>query len=946
MDKYELKVTLSEIDSLIAKRRLKEAAQLADTVDWRKVRNVRTLCRISDVYKINKRFEDSKRILELAYSKNQYGRQIIFSLCELELKLGNFVRALQLYNEYINVAPRDTDRYVLQYKLYKEQNVSIHERIAVLEEMARHDLRDKWAFELAKLYLEAGESTLCASQCDEIIASFGYGRYVRGALELKASFCELNPKQKELYRQLTGQEPEEPEQGTGPKNSETESSDQAVARPDFPDWGTGARGATGQYSTGDLISGPGAADPDAADQEAAGRGAADQEAAGRGAADQGFADQEFTGQEFIGQEFTGQEFTGQETGEQEAVIRKTAEQEPAYQESAEPGPADREIAGSEPADQETVEPEPAVQKSERQEAEEFIPVLNQDHSAMEIPWEYEDYEISTKVLKQKKPRRTEPEPEPEKRPGPAVQKAQEASAEAAAAPDGQDAKTPVTSETIVRTPGRRHSAQRAQAAQQEPAARRRDRQAAQQEPAARQRDRQAAQQEPAARQRDRQAAQQEPAARQRDRQADQKQTPPQAAASQAAFESHNFEIGAEDAMFSPENMQKMIAKGLQSLDNYDTFLRQETDGQYAMVMQEEKKPDKQITGQLSLTEIMSEWEKVKRDFYENNGLETDEEEEKAPDLPSTDRADRPIEIKSWDPVKVNKALQIRDDDKEKKETGFDTSLFVTEGGGEFPSEFAVEQMTLSTPYTPGRAGKNSGHVYLHTEDSIKQLTEALSKIFLEGGRGNVEITGDEGSGTLSLARELVRRYRKINPNFVGQIAKSQGIYVTRENMLRVIPRMPFGALIIERASMMSEEGAAALAEMITAPERSILIILIDRKGVMDAFLSDHPRLREMFPARVDIAALSVDTLLGYAREYAGKQQCEIDEYGISALQSRILSMQTVEHSVTLEDIRDIVDEAIYYASRKTISSLVDSFSRRKGAASNKIVIRDKDFLHY
>jgi hypothetical protein len=157
--------------------------------------------------------------------------------------------------------------------------------------------------------------------------------------------------------------------------------------------------------------------------------------------------------------------------------------------------------------------------------------------------------------------------------------------------------------------------------------------------------------------------------------------------------------------------------------------------------------------------------------------------------------------------------------------------------------------------------------------------------------------------------------------------------------------MPFGALIIERAAQMSEEGAAALCEMLAVPERSILVIMIDRKGVMDAFLSDHPRLRDMFPARVDIAALSVDTLLGYAREYAGKQQCEIDEYGISALQSRILSMQTVEHSVTLEDIRDIVDEAIYYASRKTISSLVDSFSRRKGGAQ-RIILRDKDFLHY
>ena len=231
MDKYELKVTINEIDSLIARRRFKDAADVADSVDWRRVKNVRTLCRISDVYKINKRYHDSKRVLELAYAKSPYGRQIIFSLCELELKLGNYVRALQLYNEYINVAPRDADRYVLQYKLYKAQNVSINERIAVLEEMARYDFRDKWAYELAKLYLEAGERTLCASECDEIIAFFGYGRYVYKALELKASFTELTVKQKALYRKMNGEE-EIPEDGQG-SESPADSGSAAVRKPQF-----------------------------------------------------------------------------------------------------------------------------------------------------------------------------------------------------------------------------------------------------------------------------------------------------------------------------------------------------------------------------------------------------------------------------------------------------------------------------------------------------------------------------------------------------------------------------------------------------------------------------------------------------------------------------------------------------------------------------------------
>ena len=800
MDKYELKVTISEIDSLIARRRFKDAAEVADSVDWRRVKNVRTLCRISDVYKINRRYHDSKRVLELAYAKSPYGRQIIFSLCELELKLGNYVRALQLYNEYINVAPRDVDRYVLQYKLQKAQNVSVNERIAVLEEMARYDFRDKWAFELAKLYLEAGERTLCASECDEIVAFFGYGKYVYKALELKASFTELTQKQKALFRKMNGEETPESVQETA-----SSSKDESTEGNDAPQAAQEALPARGPEEE--------------AGQAQSGTIGAEQEK-GSG------AEQAY--------DAAGQISEG---GSKEPEAAEQAQPELQPEDQGENKPDDHPVKES------GKEPEPAGQES--------IPALNREPDVTEIPWEYEEYGVSPRELRKK------------------------------TASEGK----------------------RGRNRRQEPAG---------------------------------------------SRKSQRTEIPVKSTPDHAVFEDHTFEVGGVDeSMFSPEKMQETVAKGLRDLENYDTFLMQETDGQYAMVMQEEPKREKQITGQLNLEEIMQEWEKVKRDFYETNGLDADDPRDqeddtaKVPHLMSSgeDRSGT-SGTKSWDRREVHKALQIRDNDDEN--AGYDTSLFVTEGGGDFPEEFAVEQMTLTST---DKNRKVSGQMYLHSEDSIRQLSDALGRIFLEGGRGNVVITGDEGAGTLSLARELVRRYRQINPNFVGQIAKSEGRYITRENMLRVIPRMPFGALIIERASMMSEEGAAALCDLLAVPERSILIIMIDRKGVMDAFLSDHPRLRDMFPARVDIAALSVDTLLGYAREYAGKQQCEIDEYGMSALQSRILSTQTVEHSVTLEDIRDIVDEAIYYASRKTISSLVDSFSRRKGGAQ-RIILRDKDFLHY
>ena len=244
MDKYELKVSLDEIDSLIAERRFADAADIADTIDWTRVKGVHVLCRISDLYKINKRYKDSRDLMEMAYERNPSGRKIIYSLCELELKLNNYIHALQLYNAFINVAPRDPDRFLLQYKLYKKQDVNVYEQIAVLEEFLQRDFRERWAYELAVLYQRAGEEQRCISQCDEIVAYFGDGRFVIRALELKKSMTPLTPQQEERLEILrsggtieppvpvqedseeSGSEAESAEE-SGPEQEEAENAEEA-----------------------------------------------------------------------------------------------------------------------------------------------------------------------------------------------------------------------------------------------------------------------------------------------------------------------------------------------------------------------------------------------------------------------------------------------------------------------------------------------------------------------------------------------------------------------------------------------------------------------------------------------------------------------------------------------------------------------------------------------
>lgn len=139
MDKYEYKIRADEIKALISEGKYADAVKIADSIDWKRVKSVTMLCTISDLFKINRRFEESKEILLMAYERYPDGRSIVYSLCELSIKMGEFVQAVEYYKEFVRIAPRDTGRYILQYKLYEAQDVSLEERIAVLEELKKHD---------------------------------------------------------------------------------------------------------------------------------------------------------------------------------------------------------------------------------------------------------------------------------------------------------------------------------------------------------------------------------------------------------------------------------------------------------------------------------------------------------------------------------------------------------------------------------------------------------------------------------------------------------------------------------------------------------------------------------------------------------------------------------------------------------------------------------------
>lgn len=202
MDKYEYKLKLDEIKNLMAKKQYTEAAEIADSINWRKVRNVNALMKAGDIYAQIGRYDEAKEILLMAYDRSPIGRMIIYKLAVIAIKTKEFDEAQEYYDEFVEIAPHDNLKYILRYEMNKAKGAGLDVLIQILEELKEQEYTEKWAFELAYLYHQAGRSEECINACDELILWFGDGPYVEKALELKMLYQPLNRAQEDKYRQF------------------------------------------------------------------------------------------------------------------------------------------------------------------------------------------------------------------------------------------------------------------------------------------------------------------------------------------------------------------------------------------------------------------------------------------------------------------------------------------------------------------------------------------------------------------------------------------------------------------------------------------------------------------------------------------------------------------------------------------------------------------------
>ena len=220
LDKEEFRVKLEEINHLVEQRDYKGAMNVVDSIDWRRVKNVRTLCVVGEIYAANKRYEDSKEIFLLAYHRASIGKNILYRLVEVSLKLGQISEAVEFYQEYREVAPNDNTQYILKYKILKEKKSPLAEQIKVLEDYKEKEFTEKWSYELAKLYYQDGDKEKCLELCNEIILWFNEGGYVMKAMDLKQRMGALTGEEKERYEQQFVPKLLKPEEAEAAKEEE------------------------------------------------------------------------------------------------------------------------------------------------------------------------------------------------------------------------------------------------------------------------------------------------------------------------------------------------------------------------------------------------------------------------------------------------------------------------------------------------------------------------------------------------------------------------------------------------------------------------------------------------------------------------------------------------------------------------------------------------------
>lgn len=986
MDKYEFKISLNEINALIGERRFEEAANIADGIDWNHVKSAETLCRISEVYKAVGDYDRSRDIMAIAHERETDNPVIVYALCELTIFLygrdglqSDLTSALQLMQEYQALEPQNPKRLILQYKMYCVSPVSDQEKIAILEQLHAEKATARWDFELAQLYMNAGEKDKASSLNRSIQQNYAGSKFAEKAAALFPAAQPVKQKPAERAEQAeapsenTGEEalcPEDTvEQTQAPAESAADAEEKAqaertareleqrAAEEKAAEARENSYAEARQESRVAETEAASAKEPEAASQEpqADFRIRTPEEQHSVDSIQNNVA----KGMEDIFARPYDEKLEQETNGQYSMVMDEPQEPEPQVEGQLsisevmaewEKIRSDIRRANDEKRAQRILEDTGSlmqdfdetarhglledIEKGVARQRRQVRSGMYRVSDGVPARQPYGDPDRRREPVRRayrgedapQRPARPREDGIPQSQVRSRVDEIPQRAAGGIAPASEQDEDTRVyrrrgreDMDDIATRRWNSEEIRRAMARQEQLACEEELRAAGYAEPE----DEQPQEENYLDEQEETQSAVPAEAAEQASPVKEEQPAEAEAASKTAPAEEEPYEEPEEEA---PAEEYEETAEEAPEEEEY------------------EEEPAEEAPAEEEPYEELVEEAPAEEEPYEEPAEEVSAEEERYEEPAE----EAPAEEESYEEPEEETAAPAEEQPQEepapeRKPAGKDAGRKPAPAkGGKAPKkpasggkrELTKEERRLFGPFCRMR-------------ENVDQLTEALDQISLASSTGNLLILGNEATAD-RVARGILEITRQTDSNFTGKVARVSGESLNKlkpEGIQKTFTKLESGALIINKASDLAPKTMERLYHELEGREHGIILILIDGNKKMEQFRHENEKYLGSFTAVISVRPLDDKALVAYAKDYAMSQDFSIDEFGQLALAQRIAAMQTSTHQVTLKEVRDLVDEAIGYAEKKTPHTLIEVISKRRYDENDRIIIHEKDFMH-
>ena len=969
MDKYEYLLKVDQIEKLMKKKDYQMAVQIADTIDWRRIKNLNVLYAVSEAYEKAERYEDCMEILSIAYDRAPVGRLVLYKMTEIAIRMGNLDEAIALYQDFVKVAPHDQSRFILKYQIYRDRKYSLEDQIKVLKEYKTHEYQEKWAYELASLYAQAGMEKECVQECDELILWFSEGEYVAKALELKQQYEPLTASQQMKYQQAQNpsyQEEisfEEDRFSTADLQAELAANvgellleNATIEIPELEEEKK-SKQRTSKIEIEELVFPGKSPEPEAVPEPVLEIGLEEftlpEEDTQKPEEESAIELEDFTmpgiihsqedeEPEIIMEELTlGNEEEPVEPEEPEVVVEEFSLEEEEVSQSEEPEP-ELEITMEELTlgdEEEPVEPEEALEvvveefsleEEEVSQSEEPEPELEITMEELTLGDEEEPVEPELEIIMEELTLETEEESvEPEEAPEVVVEDFL-LEEEEISQPDEAEPESEITMEEMILG-----DEEEAVEPEEEPEVMMEDFSLEEEEIS------QSEEPEP-----ELEIAMEELTLENEEESVEPEEVPevvveevsqPDEAEPESEITMEEMTLGEEEPK-EAETIHGILAKWEDKIAAAEAVLEAKAEQE-----QERKEKVKQETVELMklISGISEEIPKDVQEILEEfDKKEKPEKEEKEEPPQSKPEAKKEEEILAIEELKSEPTLLKRE-----------------KLSGDTASMNMIQELERALATEVSQKAVDAGHLTIEQVrlfdyfTAVRGMSEQLSMLFKGNPRsemttsssGNLVVTGEPGNGKTTLAIDIVKALQKQNQMEGSKLAKITGKRLNTKDIYEVLASLKGGALIIERAGGISEATMMALSLAMETDTGGLLVILEDTSEEIAKLFHKNKNFASKFEYTIDIPVFTNDELVAFGKSYALEQEYTFDEFALLALYGEIGSRQTNDHMVTVAEVKEIIDAAIEHAKKGSIRHLIERVTKKSQDEYGNKLLREADF---